>query len=80
MADCLTHARRYRSHIVTWEEIRTMWNGMINDGGANGAVVFAMAGQQEPEFALVTNYGGEDECGDEFECNEPRPFPLMFRR
>jgi hypothetical protein len=79
MSDCIDHARRYRSHIIEWEEIRTMWNGMIENGGANGAVVFVLAGPQEPEFALVTNYGDTDANGDTFEFDVKDDVNIMLR-
>lgn len=71
--DVLDKALQYRSNIVSFEDVRKLHNSTMKEmtavsrkhlnkkqeAGANGAIVFAIAGPDKPEFGLVTNYSDD---------------------
>lgn len=71
MADCITHALRYRKNIVEEKDVAQLFNATMKEavekskaagenkgkGAAAGAIVFASADPNGIEFALVNDYG-----------------------
>lgn len=73
MADCITHAMRYRKNIVEEKDVAELFSATMKEavekskaagknkgkGAAAGAIVFASADPNGIEFGLVNDYGLE---------------------
>lgn len=97
MSDCIDLARSYRSRVVTFDEVKKLHNSLMeamtkvskksqrNESnpcvGANGAIVFAMAGptSKQMEFALVANFAEEDESGEIVEFDPAEDMKILLR-